>query len=146
MRSLLTGLAVLSLLLPLGCATPVPQADKQAAPTAASIEQLLRDRLAILVALLPNRTMPAVRPPSLAAYRKAKLLDFKLVELDSVTSSRWIAKIEAEFDFGPPPPAVLGFERTRRGRFDLLLKQKGTRLTLLRFTPLARLYPLPARH
>lgn len=159
MRPLLTSLAVLSLALSLGCTSPAPQADKPTVPTAASIEQLLRDRLApievislgpmplnLLKTILPYPTVPRARLPSLTPYKKMELMAFKLLDLVPVSASRWQAEIEVQFDFGPPPPAVLGFQRLHRLRFHLLVKQRGERLALLRFAPVAGLHPLPTRH
>ena len=71
-------------------------------------------------------------------------MEFELVELDQVSPSRWHAETELVFDFGPPPPAVLGFERVRRGRYWLVLTRQGEPFELLRFAPIAEVRPLPA--
>ena len=96
MRSLLTGLAVVSMLLSVCSYAPVLASDKPAVPTAASIEQLLREKL----------TNDVFDLPALFPYKGAVMMEFRLVNLDRVTSSRWHAEIDVLFDFGPPPPGM----------------------------------------
>lgn len=121
------------MLLSVGLTSPAPASERLATPTAASIESLLRDML----------VEDDLDMPSLMVLQDAMLLDFELVVLDQVSPPRWHAEIVLLFDFGPPPPSILGFERIRRGRYRLVLKQHGTDLGLSRFTPVARVHPLP---
>ncbi len=106
MRPLFADLAIVSVLLSIGFSPPAPASDNLGVPTPASIETLLRERLAE-----DDTSMPSLIP-----YKNAVLMEFGLVVLDWVSSSRWHAEIDLLFDFGPPPPSILGFERQRRGR------------------------------
>ena len=133
MRSLLISLAVVPMLLSVCFNTPALASDNLAVPTAPSIEKLLRERLAD----------DDFRMPSLFLYKSAVLMAFRLVNLDQVSSSRWHAEIELLFDYGPPPPSIVGFDRIRIGRFRLVLNQQDERFELVRFSPIATVHPLP---
>ena len=135
MRLLLVRLALLSLLLTAGVSLATWAVERQAGPSAERIERLLRDLLA----------KEDGSGPSLHFLGNAKLLEFRLLELEPGARSRWHAEIEVLSDFGPPPPDVFGFERIRQSRFGLILEERGEALELLRFTPLSRVHPLPAR-
>ena len=133
MRAVLIGLLCMSMLLS-ACATGAGPASEQAAvPNAASIERILRDKLADDD---PGR-------PGLNPYGNAILMEFRLVDLERVSSTRWFAQTELLFDYGPAPASVMGFERTRRGRFELRLDQQDAQLRLTRFTPVGTVQLLP---
>ncbi len=133
MRPLLISLTVVSMLLSVCFKTPALASHKMAVPTAPSIEKLLREWLAD-----DDFRMPALFP-----YKSAVLMAFRLVNLDQVSSSRWHAEIELLFDFGPPPPSIVGFERIRLGRYRLVLNQQDERFGLVRFSPVATVRLLP---
>ena len=134
MRPLTIMLALVSLLILPGFSALEPASEASARPTEQSIEALLRDALA----------REEVALPSLLPFKSARMMEFGLVTLERVTSSRWHAETEMVFDFGPPPPAVLGFERLRRGQYRLVLERVGEVWRLKRFTPMGRVHPLPA--
>lgn len=133
MRSLMTVLAVAALLLAGSFASPISAWDEPEKPSAAEIESLLRKMLA----------KDQGGPGGLAPFRSAELKDFELIVVEPLAPTRWDAQVELIFDFGPPPPGVLGFESVREGRYHLRLSQDGRRLELLRFNPVGQVYPLP---
>lgn len=136
MRSLLTSLVALSFLLGVAITSPLVASDRSSRPSASSIEQLLRE-------LLAKRSG---EPRSLIPYRDAELMAFGLVVLDRLSESHWYAEIDATFDFGPGPKAVLGYERVRGGRYEVFIKQHDGTWRLQRFNPKGRVQPLPAKH
>ena len=102
--------------------------DRSTAPTAAQIETLLRTALTGDQPYLPSM------------YRRAVLQEFELRMLDGVLAPRWLAEVELLFDFGPPAPAIIGFQQHRRAIYRLIIKQQGDRLQLLRFTPVGTIH------
>jgi len=133
MRSLITSLVVASMLFLASFTPPASAWDWMSRPNAYNIEILLRDLLA----------EDGGGPWSLQPYRDSELIDLDLIVLERLSSNRWHAEVELIFDFGPPPPGVLGFESIRVGRYHLRLSRDGGRLGLLRFNPVGRVHPLP---
>ena len=72
------------------------------------------------------------------AYRDATLLELRLLELMPVKDSRMRAKVEAEFDFGPAPSGVIGYQRVRSGPYWLRLSHHDAAWALQGLTPVAR--------
>lgn len=136
MRPILTYLAGIAMLLYVGAVTPVSALGQYSEPDAAAIEKLVRDTL--------GREEYGL--PSLLPYKNAALIEFELLSLEQVTSSHWHARIQMLFDFGLPPPSIVGFKRIRRGSYRLVLKRQDGRLTMRRFTPVGRVYLLPVRN
>ena len=126
-------LAVASLMLAASFAPPASAADRQTAPSAERIEMLLRDWLA-------DEKGAGAMP---SAYAGAELLDFRLVGLEPLASGRWFADTELSFDFGPPPSGVIGYQRRRQGRYQLMLDRRERGLGLIRFTPRGSVLYLP---
>ena len=91
MRELRSSLAAVAVLLLLGCAGPTPPSQELGMPTAASIEGLVREKLA------KNDFENPLQNP----FKKPVLLNFGLVELDQVSPTQWHAEIELSLDFGP---------------------------------------------
>ena len=135
MRPLTIVLALVSLLVLPGFSALAPASETAVRPNERSIEALLRSALA----------RDEVALPALLPLKSARMMEFALARLERVTSSRWHAETEMLFDFGPPPPAVLGFERIRRLQYRLVLERDGEAWRLKRFTPMGRVHPLPAR-
>ncbi len=117
----------------LSCFAVSVLASDRSSPSSAGIERLVRDALA----------KDEVELPSLLPLRNATLLDFRLVGLQQASQTRWLAMIDMLFDFGEPSPFVIGFQRVRHGRYRLVLQQQNGQLELTRFTPVARIHPLP---
>ena len=134
MRLLRITLALASLIVLTGFSALVPASEEVPAPSARSIESLVLGALA----------QEEVALPSLLPLKDARLMEFGLVKLQRFTSSRWHAETEMLFDFGPPPPGVLGFERLRRLHYRLALERAGETWRIKRFTPMGRVHPLPA--
>ena len=134
MRELWSSLAAVAVLLLVGCAGPAPPSQELGMPTAASIEGLVREKLA------KDDFENSLQNP----FKKPVLLNFGLVELDQVSPTQWHAEIELSLDFGPPPPSIVGFQQIRRGRYELMLKPQGKRWALFRFHLIGRVHPLPA--
>lgn len=134
MRSLLTGLVALSVLLCAAIASPLPASDRGERPTATIIEELIRDSLA----------KRADKPRSLIPYLDARLTDVDFVSSDRLSASQWYVEIDATFDLGPPPKSVLGFLRHRSSRYQLFVKHHDGGWELLRFNPKGQVHPLPA--
>ena len=105
--------------------------DDSEPPTEMQIESFLRKALANEDSRVPP------------AYWSATLMDFELQKLEWITPSRWVVETELQFDFGPPPPTVLGFERLRRGRYRLILYRESGQLQLKRFSPMDGIRLLP---
>ncbi len=133
MRSLQVNLSIVLILLSVWFKVPALASDELAPPTAPSIEKLLREWLAD----------DDLDMPWLDSYKNADLLAFLLVDLHQVSSSRWHAETELLFDFGPPPPAIVGFEQIRLGRYRLMLNRQNQRMRLMRFSPVATVHLLP---
>ncbi len=133
MRSLLFGLSIVLISLSVWFKVPALASQELARPTTPGIEKLLREFLADDD---PNM-------PWLDSYRNATLLTFRLVNLHQLSSSRWQAEIELLFDFGPPPPAILGFEQLRLGRYRLVLNSQDQQMRLILFSPVATMHLLP---
>ena len=127
----LAGLVVAATLLLLTITTVQAASHDPVPPTATQIEKFLR------------KAMANEHPRMPTAFWTATLMNFELRRLERITQSRWIVVTELLFDFGPPPPAVLGFERQRRGHFRLVLDRENGRLKLNRFAPMGLLHPLP---
>jgi len=108
--------------------------DDQAAPTAAGIEKLLRESLA----------KDDFSLQGMVGFKNAALLEFELVKLEQLSPSRWRAATNLVFVFSPPPASIKGFERVRRGRYQLVLGQQGEQFGLVRFSPTATLHLLPS--
>ncbi len=132
MQPVSIGLTIVSMLLSACLMTTTPARDQPVMPNAASIEKLLRDTLA----------NDGTDTPGLFPYEDAVLMEFRLVDLEQVSSSRWQAETELLFDYGPAPAWVMGLERIRRGRYKLRLDQQDARLLLTRFTPVGTVQPL----
>jgi len=134
MRSTLLGSLFFFLLLSTASVWPTKATEWPETPTAAKIEDLLRETLAKSdtgqLWLLP--------------YQAAVLEEFQLIDVTPVTRTRWQAEIELRFDYGPRPPAVLGFERRRSGTFRMVIERRNGAFELIRFYPAARRLPLPA--
>ena len=133
MRTLLVSLSIVAILLSACVKTPTPGSDRTAAPSAASIEKLIRGRL----------KKDDVDRPGLFPFENAVLMDFRLVDLEQVSSSRWRAEIGLLIDYGPAPPSVIGFERIRLGLFKVRLDRQDANLELTRLTPVGTVQPLP---
>ena len=131
MRAVPIGFLALSMLLSACVTNGEPSLQQAAVPDATSIERVLRDKLA------DDAGRPGLNP-----YEKAVLKEFRLVELEQVSSTRWYAQTELLFDYGPAPASVIGFERTRRGYFELRLDRQDAQLRLTRFTPVGTVQPL----
>ena len=128
-------LVAVSLLVSLtfGPAASAGERDEWHAPKTPSIEQLVRERL----------ENDASSLPSFVIGPKARIEAFDLIWIEQVQSTRWIAEVEMLLDFGPPLAAVIGYERRRRGIYELVLEQRDGDLTLTRISPKGRLHPLP---
>ena len=83
------------------------------------------------------------RRTSLLSFDSAELLDFGLLELERVSPARFDARVDLKLDFGPAPEGVLGYERMRRGLYELELRHNGANWTLQQLTPLATTRPMP---
>lgn len=110
-------------------------AGQDKTPTAPQIEALLRESL-------DRESRVTGRMP---AYGTATLVDFELLTLERIGPARWRAETDLEFDFGPPPAGVLGYERRRRGLYHLDIRQADGRFELLRFHAAGSLQRLPGR-
>ncbi len=133
MRSLLFSLSIVLISLSVWFKVPALASEELARPATPAIEKLLREFLAD-----DDPDMPW-----LDSYRNATLLAFRLVDMHQLSPSRWHANIELLFDFGPPPPAILGYERIRLGRYRLVLNSQDQRMRLMLFSPVATVYLLP---
>ena len=133
MRSLLFSLSIALILLSVSFKVPALASEELARPSEPGIEKLRREILAD-----DNPDMPW-----LDSYRNATLLAFRLVDLHQLSPSRWQAEIELLFDFGPPPPSIIGFEQLRLGRYRLVLKNQDQRMRLILFSPVATVHLLP---
>ena len=132
MRQLLASLAAGILLL--ACqSVPMVAADGTAPPTASTIADTLRRSL----------TEGRMSAWAMTDYRTAELKDLALLALDPLTPTRWSADVAVRFDFGARPPGVIGFERERLGRYQVLLERAGGGWVVRRFYPLGEVRPLP---
>ncbi len=127
----LAGLVLAATMLLLTITTVQAAPRDPVPPTATQIENFLL------------KAMANEHPRMPTAFWTATLMNFELRRLERITQSRWIVVTELLFDFGPPPPAVLGFERQHRGHFRLVLDRENGRLKLNRFAPMGLLHPLP---
>lgn len=87
-----------------------------------------------------------ISPHALTALAEAEILRIDLLRQEALSAAQWVAVIELEADYGPAPPAVIGFERVRQGQYRLVLVRQDGRLILQRFTPMAGRELLPAGH
>ena len=133
MRPFPFTLVLLSSLLSVGAVSTANAWDPDGAPRASSIEDLVRERL--------ENGGPAL--PSYVIIPSVVVEGFDLVTLERISRSRWLAEAELLIDHGPPAPSVIGFERVRRGRYELLIERRGAAFVLLKISAAGRIHPLP---
>ena len=127
----LAGLVVAAMVMLTTIATVQAASRYPVPPTAMQIEEVLQ------------MAMVDEHPRMPTGFWTATLVEFKLRQLEQVKPFRWIVVTDLLFDFGPPPPAVIGFERRRRGQFRLVLEQENRRWKLKRFAPMGGIRQLP---
>ena len=132
MRQLFLGLAA-GLLMAAGWGLSAVSAGEPAPPTASEIEETLRQSL----------TEGRMGSWARTDYRNAELKALELLALDPLSPSRWHADVAVLFDFGAPPPGIIGFERERFGKYQVLLERDDGDWVVRRFQPVGKVKPLP---